>query len=103
LKKLTLNCCEDVNLEALLPCSQLESLRLGDSSSLIPAEDQHPIDHSSFLPNLKTFEAAICLKDGVWASLFELKSSLTRIALNCCHIGTNVSFSKVALSIIFSG
>lgn len=90
---LTLKC--KINLEDLVYCSRLETLRItrkeNDRYSTEPSVDTgSTLDAKTFLPLLKTIESDVCL--GAHQSrLFEEKCTLTRISLACCHIGTEVS------------
>lgn len=88
---LTFIACEQINLPILAPCQRLESLRIHSSnSSLIDVEETKltELNKRTFLPTLKSFESHICL--GVLSRLFEEKSTILHLVLNCCHIGTEV-------------
>lgn len=90
---LTLKC--KLNLEDLVYCSRLESLRISrkeaERYSSEPSVDTgSTLDAKTFLPLLKTIESDVCL--GTHQSrLFEEKCTLIRISLACCHIGTEVN------------
>ena len=90
LKQLTFEQCCKINLADLASCSQLENLRILNSSLANPQENEAVLmdSKSSFLPLLKKFKSGTCL--GVYSRLFERKSTLTHLALGCCHVGTNV-------------
>jgi len=90
LKQLTFQQCTEINLADLASCSQLESLRILNSSIAYPQENEAVLMDSQalFLPLLKKFKSGTCL--GVYSRLFEQKSTLTHLALVCCHIGTKV-------------
>lgn len=95
LKQVTFKSCQNINLVDLMPCTQLESLCILESSSLKGTKvEPDGLSPSAFLPHLKSFESNICL--GLWSLLLEGKHELTHIILECCHIGT-----KVILRIIF--
>ena len=82
---------EVVSFEDLLPCRKLESLRfqrnLPITSVCLQSIKFPPED---FLPNLKSLESNICLGSN-WSRIFEEKSTLTSVKLNCVHIGKEVS------------
>jgi len=89
LKSVTFNSCQDINAMDLIPCYQLETLRILKSSSLAEINiDPGRLSPSSFLPHLKSFESAICLDR--WTLWLEGKPELTHVVLDCCHIGTSV-------------
>lgn len=96
LKRATFNSCKNINLLDLLPCSQLESLRILKSSSLadIKVESDGRLSPKAILPHLKFFESEICLN--LWTLWLEAKSELTHVVLNCCNNDTQVilDFSK---------
>ena len=88
LKHLTLESCKEINLQDLMPCLQLETLCLQMKSTL-DLEESDPISEpESFLPQLKSLESDICL--GALSHLFEEKPDLTRVVLNCYHVGIKV-------------
>ncbi len=45
--------------------------------------------HETYLPALIELRTNACL--GNWSPLLERKSTLTQLALNCCHVETQVS------------
>ena len=95
---LTLADCQNVDLLDLLDCPSIETLRLLMSCTLIARQPASPIsgDPESFLPNLKTLESEICLKN--FSPVLQEKSSLTNMNVECCHIGASSSteWSKIA-------
>lgn len=84
--------CSELDLLDLIPCNILESLLISDDCSiLVNASGSFEIDQLislPFLPSLKKFSSYSCL--GIWSSLFESKTSLTELQLNCSHIGKGV-------------
>ena len=95
LKHLTIENSKNVDLAALMTCSQLESLTLKDGVKLKRIPTDHPtLNPGSFLPKLESLESEICLGT-YWTRVFEQKSGLTRVALNCCHIGTKVNYKNI--------
>ena len=88
LKQVTFKSCQNINLMDLMPCTQLEGLCILESSSLEETKAEPDGLSFSFLPHLKSFESNICL--GLWSLWLEGKHELTRIILECCHIGTKV-------------
>lgn len=73
--------CRKIKLADLSLCKQLENLRILYDTTLV----HDVIDSATFLPKLKSFHSNSCL--GVHSRLFEEKSSLVRLVLNCCHLG----------------
>lgn len=74
--------CRKIKLADLSLCYQLDSLRILSRDAVLI---HHDIDSAAFLPKLKSFHSAICL--GAHSRLFEEKSSLVRLVLNCSHVG----------------
>lgn len=90
LKHLTIENSKNVDLSTLMNFTLLESLVLKDGVQLKRMTTDKPtLNPGLFLPKLKTLESEICL-GAYWTRVFEQKASLTRVALNCCHIGTKV-------------
>ena len=88
LKRLTFESCEKINVPDLVYCKQLEALQILGSSCLAVKKTDDNLNPESFLPLLKSFESRPCL--GTWSSLFEEKSTLVCLCLNCTHIGIEV-------------
>lgn len=88
LKSFTFDSCLDLDLADLMPCTKLESLFIL-GSTLDPAVNGSNIVAHTFLPQLRSIEAGICL--GTWSHLFEKNTALTRVLMNCFHVGTVVS------------
>lgn len=86
---LSFDYCLLINLADLISCPGLETLRI----SAIPRHSRllqnPPPAITPFLPQLKVIKSVICLGP-YWSRIFEEKSTLTRISLHCCHIGTTV-------------
>jgi len=80
-------------------CTELEDLCFSSLTSLhLEADDPSSCWTSdTFFPSLKTFRSHTCL--GIWSSLFEGKSELENLQLNCCHIGTDVIINNLILSL----
>ena len=74
----------------LVPCTKLENLTILDTLAHPSAFNGPPddLDSNRFLPSLKQLESNTCL--GTWSPLLESKSTLTKLKLACCHIGTVV-------------
>jgi len=89
LESLTFESCLELDLSDLLPCVKLESLFILSHSTLDPKAIGSNIIAHTFIPQLTSIESGICLSS--WAFLFEGKSALTRVFLNCFHLGTVVS------------
>lgn len=92
LRHVTFVSCELIDMEELVPCTQLEMLRIFFSSRLLaPLED--PVDKyfdpEVFLPKLTRLESDICL--GLVSRVFEGKCSLTHLDLDCCHVSTKAN------------
>lgn len=88
LKSLELQFCKKIQLEHLASCTQLEKLKIMGGSILISSARNDPMIRwapDTFLPLLKSFESDICL--GVWAPIFEKKSTLINLELDCIHTG----------------
>ena len=98
LESLTFESCRNINLKDLSSCANLMKLEVLERSSLIPPENESQVHAASFLPKLKELSSDICL--GNWNRVFETKSELTSVTLNCCHIGTGVSCSLYTKMII---
>ena len=85
-----------VDLFALIPCLQLETLAISNESCLLTPDDEilsNPeVKSRKFLPNLKNLLSEICL--GKKSRLFEEKSTLVNLELHCSHIGTEASDCK---------
>jgi len=85
--------CKQIDFQLLASCSKLEKLSI-DGYSTIKSEINDAAIHwtsgGCFLPSLTTFECSVCL--GGWSPLMIEKKStkLTRLSLECCHIGTQV-------------
>lgn len=79
----------EFNMLDLLGCSNLEILHVSSRDknfSLMDSGEMSPsLSPDTFIPQLKEFRSDICL--GAWSYLFENKSSLVQLSLNCCHIG----------------
>lgn len=102
LKSLAFESC-NISLADLIPCTNLETLKFLKSSSIASLEEgeqNSEITAESFLPELVSLESSICLGPFA-AQLFEHKSKLTSVSLNCCHIGAKVSAESL-LSIDYS-
>jgi len=103
LKSLAFDSCNNISLADLIPCTNLESLKFIKFSSIAlheESEQNAALTAEDFLPELVSLESSICL--GPFASqLFEHKSKLTSVTLNCCHIGAKVS-AESWLSIDYS-
>jgi len=103
LKHLSFEYCskEIVNLEDLLPCSKLEDLRFRGYLPNTPL-NSNAVDFQweEFLPRLKILESDVCL-GRTWSRIFEEKSTLTSIILNCFHIGTEVSINLLNILVKF--
>ncbi len=97
LKQLAFDCCQNVNLFELSSFEQLETLRILDKTKLkkIPA-NQPTLSADAFLPKLTNLECEVCMGP-YWTHFFEQKSGLTRVALNCFHIGTNVRYQVLKI------
>ncbi len=72
-----------------IPCICLESLAFSYfSSSSLDTYSEPPthLNADNFLPMLKKFKSSCCLGSS-WSRLFEEKTSLVSLNLNCCHVG----------------
>jgi len=103
LQALFISDCDQVNLAHLASCVVLDSLMLLDST--ISSEGSDTIScwtPKTFLPSLTELVVVCgpCL--GLWAPLLEAKSTLVRLDLNCCHIGTNVRLFCTTNNIIIT-
>jgi hypothetical protein len=93
LSQLTFVDCELIDLADLVPCMELEVLRIFFSSSLLlPSEnpEEKYFPSGPFLPKLNRLESDICLGSR-YSHLFEERDSLTYLDLECCHVGTKAS------------
>ena len=98
LKDLTLRSCNQISLSNLVStCSSLESLSFLQGCSLV--DEASTLNPDTFLPNLKKFESDICL--GAMSHFFEGKSTLTRLVLNCSHIGNEVIHALLVIILEF--
>ncbi len=88
LQHLEFNECHELNLADLVVCPLLESLHITKWNTLDGKQYGFSFTTSEFLPQLKSVESGICLS-GCWR-YFEGITTLTRIVLYCCHIGTGV-------------
>jgi len=94
LKSLHFELYSHVDLAHLIPCTNLESLTIGNEwdDCTVISDGAFEIDSLialPFLPALKKFVSYACL--GEWSPLFESKPKLTELRLNsCCHIGQGV-------------
>lgn len=91
LQRVTFVSCEAINIDDLTPCNQLKTLQIYFSSSVIDLSKdlvQCVFRNRSqdFLPSLNRFESDICL--GETSAVFEEKSTLTHLELDCCHVNT---------------
>ena len=79
-----------LDLAQLVPCCYLERLTIWEGCSIINdgADGTASLISLPFLPVLKSFSSSVCL--GEWSPLFESKTSLTKLGLNCSHIGIGV-------------
>lgn len=79
----------ELNMLDLLGCSNLEILHISSKDKNFSLMDSGEMGSSfspnTFIPQLKEFRSDICLD--AWSYLFENKSSLVQLTLNCCHIG----------------
>ena len=93
LSLLTFVSCELIDVTDLISCTELEMLRFFFSSTLfLPSEnpEEKYFPPEEFLPKLKRLESDICLRSR-YSHLFEEKSTLTYLDLECCHVGTKAS------------
>ena len=92
LSKLTFVNCEFIDVADLILCTELEVLRIFNSSFLLPSEnpEEKYFPSGPFLPKLNRLESDICLGSR-YSHLFEEKDSLTYLDLECCHVGTKAS------------
>ena len=99
---LTLDNIKDtvVNLEHLQPCSKLESLRFRgyQPNTSTSSSKAAQFQWKQFLPQLKSVESDVCL-DSIWSRVFEEKSTLTSVDLNCFHIETDVSKNLILFTL----
>lgn len=86
LQNLKFKSCHEIKLTDLALCSQLENLRIRESS-LNSREFISSIDAPAFLPRLKRFKSDSCL--GLASRLFEEKPTLVSLVLHCSHVGVN--------------
>ena len=90
LKKLTLKRC-DFDMAWLSSCTQLQHLTINCCSlrtDKLITRGHNNWTHATFLPVLTEFQSNVCLQK--WAPIFEKKSTLVKLTLNCCHIATKV-------------
>jgi len=90
LKKLTLKRC-DFDMAWLSSCTQLQHLKINCCSlrtDKLATRGHNNWTHATFLPVLTEFQSNVCLQK--WAPVFEEKSTLVKLTLNCCHIATKV-------------
>ena len=108
LQQLEFKRCEGIKLADLSLCLQLENLRI-IAITVLPNIVDSTVDEATFLPHLKSFESDVCL--GLHSRLFEEKSTLVQLVLECSHVGVDSdeplrkcfkSFSQVSLRIIYS-
>lgn len=93
--------CRELNLADLAACPVLESLLITKSCSLDVKQNGFSLKTNEYLPQLKSVESDICLSG--WSRFFEGKTTLTRIVLYCCHIGTGVRTSlSMFLELIYN-
>lgn len=93
LSQLTFVSCERIDLTDLIPCKELDVLRIFLASSLwLPTEDSEErySPSEAFLPKLNRLESDICLH-ARFSHLFEERSTLLHLDLECCHVGTKAS------------
>ena len=83
---------EHIFISDLQFCSRLEELELPGIVFKEGDQSTKEIDASTFLPNLKKFKSSGCL--GIYSPLFEEKSALTHLDLDCSHISTTASHSN---------
>jgi len=82
--------CHRIKLADLALCHQLQDLRIISSKlhpplTFIPQQiDDSTVEAATFLPQLKSLESNVCL--GHHSRLFEEKSTLVRLVLNCSHV-----------------
>jgi len=88
LKELSFVGCKLINLADLARCTQLQSLRISSTCTMDSYENVPALSAGTFLPSLKTFESRICL--GSASALFENKTTLSRLVLECCHLNLQV-------------
>jgi hypothetical protein len=93
LSLLTFVSCELIDVTDLIQCTELEVLRIFFSCTLLlpienPEEKYFP--PGTFLPKLSHLESDICLRLR-YSHLFEEKSTLTYLDLECSHVGTKAS------------
>jgi len=91
LKKISFFNCQQIEMAYLAAnCTELKELCFFHKTSLHLEADEPSSCWTSdtFFPSLKTFRSHTCL--GIWSSLFEGKSGLKNLQLNCCHIETDV-------------
>lgn len=77
-------------VEDLASASRLESLLIGSHCELMmrSKEDATLLRDDNFLPQLKKLESGSCL--GSLSYLFEKKTTLEKLTLECCHIGAEI-------------
>jgi len=68
-------------LESLLICSRCELMMRSKEDAALLRDD-------NFLPQLKKLESGSCL--GSLSYLFEKKTTLEKLTLECCHIGAEI-------------
>jgi len=86
---LSFDYCSIINLADLVSCPVLDTLRISAISEHSRLLQNPPPGNTPFLPQLKVIKIQTCLGP-FWSRIFEEKSTLTRISLHCCHIGTTV-------------
>ena len=88
LQTLMINYSPKIVLEDLAVCHNLKNLAIFQMNALNTSGNQTPLNSQTFLPNLISFRADICLGDQL--RVFEEKTTLETLYLNCSHIGTTV-------------
>ncbi len=90
LENLKAKFCSFFPMAYLLSCPKLRSLSIlfGFSRDDMKEYERSNVNPVTFLPQLESFETNFCI--GPWSTLIEQKSTLTRLILDCCHIGTGV-------------
>ncbi len=90
LKDLTFESGREVNMMDLVPCIELETLRIEAYSLNKGALKVAGLSLKSdiFLPRLKSIKSELCL--GPLSRLIENKPTMAHLDLNCYHMGTKV-------------
>ncbi len=88
LQNLAILFCHGIVLEDLAVCRNLKTLEILQLNTLNASGNQTLLNSQTFLPNLISFTADICLGDQL--RVFEEKTTLETLYLNCSHIGTTV-------------